>query len=197
VSDELNPNTCYEVSGVVVPTALAGHPGLELCNTFAGWDEPEGREYLLTYDHLVVWARERELIGDASAAALVGRRGRAADAVLDRTRSLRGAVYAVLTSGPVEAAWATIAQEAEEAAGAASFVRHGDGAAWVLPETLALPLRAAAAAVADLLIDPPRVGRCPGHDCGWLFVNPRGTRRWCSMAVCGNRAKVARHARRH
>jgi len=194
---ELNPNTCYEVSGVVLPTPLAGDAALELCNTYAGWDEPDGREYLASYDHLVVWARERELIADASAAALVGRHGRAADAVVDRTRSLRDAVYAVLTGRPSDVAWAVIAREAEEAAGVARLMGHGDRAAWVLPETLALPLRATAAAVADLLTDPPRIGRCPGHGCGWLFVNPRGTRRWCSMAVCGNRAKAARHARRH
>ncbi|HET7305552.1 MAG TPA: CGNR zinc finger domain-containing protein [Segeticoccus sp.] len=38
---------------------------------------------------------------------------------------------------------------------------------------------------------------CPGDDCGWLFLNPGGRRRWCSMSPCGNRAKVAAHARRH
>lgn len=36
---------------------------------------------------------------------------------------------------------------------------------------------------------------CPGEDCGWLFLDesPSGRRRWCSMAICGNRAKAKRH----
>src|SRR5438094_835516 len=40
------------------------------------------------------------------------------------------------------------------------------------------------------------VDACPSHDCGWLFTNPTGRRRWCSMALCGNRAKARRHAHR-
>jgi predicted RNA-binding Zn ribbon-like protein len=40
------------------------------------------------------------------------------------------------------------------------------------------------------------VGACPGDDCGWLFLDLRGRRRWCSMESCGNRAKVAAFARR-
>jgi predicted RNA-binding Zn ribbon-like protein len=38
------------------------------------------------------------------------------------------------------------------------------------------------------------VHTCPS--CGWLFLDPRGRRRWCSMATCGNRAKVRAHAAR-
>ena len=33
-----------------------------------------------------------------------------------------------------------------------------------------------------------------GDDCGWLFLDPRGRRRWYRMRSCGNRAKVAAHA---
>jgi predicted RNA-binding Zn ribbon-like protein len=38
------------------------------------------------------------------------------------------------------------------------------------------------------------VRTCPS--CGWLFLDARGRRRWCSMATCGNRAKVRAHAAR-
>jgi predicted RNA-binding Zn ribbon-like protein len=48
---------------------------------------------------------------------------------------------------------------------------------------------------AELLVSPQlaRVKACAG--CGWLFLDLSrpGTRRWCDMAVCGNRAKVQRH----
>jgi predicted RNA-binding Zn ribbon-like protein len=35
-----------------------------------------------------------------------------------------------------------------------------------------------------------RVHRCPGRDCGWLFLDTSGRRRWCSMDTCGSRAKM-------
>jgi predicted RNA-binding Zn ribbon-like protein len=38
-----------------------------------------------------------------------------------------------------------------------------------------------------------RVKACPGPDCGWVFRDRsrNGSRRWCDMAECGNRAKGA------
>ena len=50
-----------------------------------------------------------------------------------------------------------------------------------------------------LLRDPGRLGRvslCPGRDCGWLFLNASGRRRWCSMSTCGSREKMRRLYRR-
>src|SRR5207248_399942 len=50
---------------------------------------------------------------------------------------------------------------------------------------------------ADLLTnaDRRRVRRCANDACLWLFVDESkaGTRRWCDMASCGNRAKSRRH----
>ena len=39
----------------------------------------------------------------------------------------------------------------------------------------------------------PRLKACRGDDCRWVFIdNSRNrSRRWCAMAECGNRAKVA------
>ncbi len=44
-----------------------------------------------------------------------------------------------------------------------------------------------------------RIRRCQGVNCAIPFVDTSrpGTRRWCSMDRCGNRAKVAAHRRRH
>lgn len=46
------------------------------------------------------------------------------------------------------------------------------------------------------LPEPERLKIC-GH-CGWLFLDrsKNRSRFWCDMAVCGNRAKAARHYRR-
>lgn len=42
-------------------------------------------------------------------------------------------------------------------------------------------------------LPPNRIGACPA--CGWIFldVTRGGRRRWCNMAICGNRTKVKRH----
>ena len=51
----------------------------------------------------------------------------------------------------------------------------------------------------DLLGDrPDRLRQCEHERCALWFLDTsrNGTRRWCSMASCGNRAKAARHYRR-
>lgn len=44
-----------------------------------------------------------------------------------------------------------------------------------------------------------RVRRCANDKCLYLFADDsrNGTRRWCSMSMCGNRAKAHRHYRRN
>jgi len=37
------------------------------------------------------------------------------------------------------------------------------------------------------------IRRCANPDCVLLFMDSSGRRKWCSMKICGNRAKVARH----
>jgi len=43
--------------------------------------------------------------------------------------------------------------------------------------------------------DPSRIRRCAHPECVLYFydTSPKRSRRWCSMAGCGNRAKAARH----
>jgi predicted RNA-binding Zn ribbon-like protein len=51
--------------------------------------------------------------------------------------------------------------------------------------------------VGDLLLRSKerRVRRCANPECLWLFIDESrmGTRRWCDMTSCGNRAKARRH----
>ncbi|WP_233851505.1 CGNR zinc finger domain-containing protein [Paraburkholderia sp. HD33-4] len=68
---------------------------------------------------------------------------------------------------------------------------------WKSPESLLMPI---AEALARLVCDEDftQVKACEGPRCTLLFADhTRGhARRWCSMAVCGNRAKVAAHRQR-
>jgi predicted RNA-binding Zn ribbon-like protein len=65
------------------------------------------------------------------------------------------------------------------------------------------PAAATLAAVARSAIallggpDRDRLRRCEGEHCILVFVAAHPRRRWCSPNVCGNRARVARHYRRH
>ncbi|MFF7637711.1 CGNR zinc finger domain-containing protein [Kitasatospora sp. NPDC008050] len=59
-----------------------------------------------------------------------------------------------------------------------------------------LPAWQAAADYLRLLAEAPeRIRSCAHPDCVLHFhdISKNGTRRWCSMASCGNRAKASRH----
>lgn len=118
-----------------------------------------------------------------------------------RAHRLREALYRLLLDPRDGEAFRAVAGVAQTAVRATVLRAAPDGRAYrVLPASvgLALPLLAVARAAEDLLADPRRhrVRACPGDDCGWLFIDERGRRRWCDMSSCGNRAKVRAHAAR-
>ena len=59
-----------------------------------------------------------------------------------------------------------------------------------------LALARLAAEAVNLLARPSALGACEAPGCVLYFVRDRPRRQWCS-AACGNRARVARHYRRH
>ena len=68
---------------------------------------------------------------------------------------------------------------------------------WRSPESLLLPIgEALARCVCEE--DFINIRACEGHSCTLIFADRtrRRGRRWCSMAVCGNRAKQAAHRNR-
>jgi predicted RNA-binding Zn ribbon-like protein len=68
---------------------------------------------------------------------------------------------------------------------------------WRSADSLLLPIaEVLATCISDE--DFSYVKACEGHQCTLLFADhTRGhARRWCSMALCGNRAKVAAHRQR-
>ena len=81
------------------------------------------------------------------------------------------------------------------------IARTGSGFAWrVKPiEEPSIPslLAPVVWSAANLLTGPhlARVRHCANERCLWLFYDDSksGTRRWCSMSACGNRAKAHRH----
>jgi predicted RNA-binding Zn ribbon-like protein len=70
---------------------------------------------------------------------------------------------------------------------------------WATKAPVAVALgRIAADAILQLSREPERLGRCAREDCGALILSRSRSepRRWCSMELCGNRAKVAAYRAR-
>ncbi|MEJ8633861.1 BTAD domain-containing putative transcriptional regulator [Streptomyces sp. MS2.AVA.5] len=178
-----------------LPWNTSGHPALEFCNTYAGWGGPElpGSEWLRGYSTLAVWAGHLDLAEDRFVSRLLEQARRhpaEAAAALEEARDFRGRLYTCLTAPDDGRAFTAVAAVAEEAAKASVFVRGEDGLGrWRLPPGagLRLPLRAVAHSAAELLADPRRflIRACPGEQCGWLFLDESGRRRWCSLGTYG------------
>jgi predicted RNA-binding Zn ribbon-like protein len=133
--------------------------------------------------------------------AMGERDARACAAALDQARALRDTVRDVLGAlaarRALKAEWiAAINQALVWGAGSLRLERQGRG--WTEPFRALAPI---ARAAADLVAQPRggEIKRCANPRCVLYFRDRSRAhrRRWCSMAVCGNRMKVAAHARRH
>jgi predicted RNA-binding Zn ribbon-like protein len=189
----------------MVPDHVAGHLALELCNTRAGWGDTHSREYLVDERSVLAWALDHDLVtGPLPALPAVRPRARPLGLVLQ----LRELAYPVLTGAGDPALLDRLGATVSALRSGARLTADGDGRPrWrigaAVPSTtdptalddIALEL---ALAVESLVTSSARhdVGACAGVGCGWLFLDPRHRRRWCSMAACGNRAKARRHAER-
>lgn len=188
------------VDGLLLPVPVAGHAALELCNTRAGWHTPTPRDYLVGYGELAVWARENSLIPRATTDLLLAEaadRPRAAAVALGTARTLRENLYDAFVGSSSDAAAAAVRHAARALTDATPTQDHG----WRLTPAAALraPVDAFALAALPLLQGGLSAGvhRCAGEGCGWLFLDPTHRRRWCTMAICGNRAKARRYVERH
>ena len=190
---------------------IADAPGLDFLNSIAT-PADEVVEWIGCGEDLLGWLEQARLVPDAvlaslRASALPGE----LDAIAAQARALRewfrGFVLEhkgkSLRSGALaqlEPLNALLARE-EEFGRIVPLTRSQPGVArsgfeyqarrrWRSPDTLLLPI---ARTLADLVCkeDFRRVKGCEGSACVLLFMDRTnsGVRRWCSMAVCGNRAK--------
>ncbi|MCC6382399.1 MAG: CGNR zinc finger domain-containing protein [Dehalococcoidia bacterium] len=190
---------------------MAGNLALDFANT-AGMHEPLNDEHLVDYEALAAWAAAAGLLDEAAARGLAAR-GRArpeeASAALAAALRLRLAVYRLAAAAVAGSAPPAAAVQVLDAALGDTFSRlrvvpAAEGLAWQwqgAAEDLASPLWPVALSAARLFSAPERLARvreCGGDRCQWLFLDTsrNGTRRWCSMAACGNRAKAKRHYQR-
>lgn len=189
---------------------IAGDLAVEFANTAA--PERDGGSALGSWRDLVDFLELRGGINREEGArlrALGEVDAHACAAALERALELRATVRAILEAlaarRPLRADWvAGVNQALGWGTGASRLVRQGRGWRLAFASTLADPLWALAPiarSAADLAAEgrAATVRKCANPRCILYFRDtsrPR-RRRWCSMAVCGNRMKVAAHARRH
>jgi predicted RNA-binding Zn ribbon-like protein len=173
---------------------LGGSLSVDFANT-VDWTEADaeiaGTDALLEPDSLERWGARMEV---------AGRPGGPEE--LELARGLRTALHLVFSA---------LAQEQEpdpfslsrlrfayaQAVAAGTLTQREDGGFgldWRPDEPRRVRFAVAADAVA-LLADPARLARlhrCPGRECGWIFLDTSGRRRWCSMGTCGSREKMRR-----
>ncbi|MHB8645826.1 MAG: CGNR zinc finger domain-containing protein [Thermomicrobiales bacterium] len=185
---------------------------LDFANTLG--DRPAARpheEVLHSYADLVAWGEAAGIISGDEAAdyrRAAERHPSDADAAFTRAIDLREAIYRVFSAGAagaeppaddleiVNAAIAEAMAHARLVSADGHFHRQWayDGSAL---DGMLWPV---AWSVAELLTaeELHRVHECAGDRCSWLFLDTskNGSRRWCSMETCGNRAKARRHRER-
>ena len=188
---------------------VTDRPSLNFANTVDPREGSGAVDYLQTYADLAAWAARAGVVSQATASRLV-RRARARSAhsgrAFERARQLREAIYRIFcrlaTHRPVFAAdLALLRAGFYDALSAARLEQHGRSFRWRLGEHLEVIRWKIARDAVELLESGllERLKRCAGSgDCGWVFIDTskNSSRRWCSMAGCGNRAKARRHLRR-
>lgn len=172
----------YDTIGESVP--------LDLVNTVSWRNDPARRHDRLTDpDRLAEWV---------VLAGVSERRLAVSEDVLASVKSLRETLYRVLTAEtPAPRDLAELKKSVIAA------YRHADlepalPLRWTVPLENAAALPHALALAAEELLrsdDLAQVRECAGPGCGWLFADHtrNRSRRWCSSADCGNRARAKRH----
>jgi predicted RNA-binding Zn ribbon-like protein len=171
-----------------------GTLALDFANS-VDWTEDEheivATDALLEPDSLDRWGRRL---------GVAGRPGGPEE--LELARGVRSALHHIFSAlaretEPDDFSLARVRFAYAQAVAAGTLVRREDGGFgldWSPEESRRVRFAVVADAV-ELLGDPARMARlhrCPGRNCGWVFLDVSGRRRWCSMATCGSREKMRR-----
>ena len=184
---------------------------LAFINTLSGRPTSAPVERLDSYEALVSWAQEQQVISGAAADRLgaeARRHPHQAAAVLARAKDFREALNGL--AGAIDAGrqpnagvLKTIGECLAGAYANGRLVPHEGGLQWVASgeDDLDRVLWEIGRAAGRLVVSPrlARVRACAAHDCGWWFVDDtkNRSRRWCDMKLCGNREKLRRFRKKN
>jgi predicted RNA-binding Zn ribbon-like protein len=177
---------------------------LDFCNTRSNRQTPPTIEHLPDYSELLRWTESAKILSPKEVLhlrAIAAAHPREAKKVVERAWRVREAFFELLAGqGDLD----LINREISEAMAHTRLQRAGRR--FIIDfecDDLAAPLYFVARSMMELLTssDLERVRMCEmseSSECAWIFLDPtkNHTRRWCSMASCGNRAKARRHYQR-
>jgi len=189
---------------------IGGEIAVDFANTVSLEGEEAGR--FRSWRDLVDFLELRGAVsrGEGTALRAMGERdARACAAAFEQALELRALIRTVLAAlagrRPPQAGWVDAVNRALAlGVGSARLGRQGRGWRLDFAPVVDEPVRALAPiarSIADLIAQGggARIRKCANPRCVLYFrdTSRTGRRRWCSMAVCGNRMKVAAHIRRH
>src|SRR5690606_28038727 len=182
---------------------VGGHPALDFLNSVSHWTIPATREYLGEPGDALAYGVATGILSEGEAAELGPRLGDAALRELHAFRARLQRVVSALASGNAAPADDLARLSADHSAAiAASALREADGRLAIevtqdAASATVLRHRVVLQAI-ELLTsaEMSKVKSCPA--CGWYFLDTsrNHSRRWCSMAVCGNSEKARRYYRK-
>jgi len=191
---------------------LIAAPRDDLClgyvNTLMWRGSEPPTETLHEFGELLAWLEKSAGVAPAALQPLrawAREHPKKAGGLFEESIALREALFrifgAIAAGEPVrDADFAALRDSVAEAPARRQIARADGAYAWRLdalrpsvPGLLAPVLWSAG----DLMLKSGehRIRRCANAKCLWLFVDASksGTRRWCDMSSCGNRAKAQRH----
>jgi predicted RNA-binding Zn ribbon-like protein len=192
-------------------TELLLAPHHALCLDFANtlcWRGSTRDESLHSLADVVQWcAASGAVLAGGVEAAMAWVRGNPAQSarVFNEAIAIREAIYRIfhaVAAGtkPANDDVAALNRALKRTLARVAVERNGAGFGWrvaAMRPTAPALLAAVLWSAGDLLTGPQlkRVRECANGQCLWLFLDDskNGTRRWCSMQSCGNRAKAHRH----
>jgi len=193
------------VTGRLLPV-LGGALCLDFVNTIDPRLQPPREDFLPTFEALINWAA---FVGTADVAEVQSLSAEAegdpmqAAQVHHRAIELREALFELFRPprrpGQHPAGLAVFNKELRRALAETELTRDASHYRLAPRPSARLDriLWPVARSAVELLTsaDLDHVRECDGRGCGWLFrdTSKAGRRRWCSMAICGNRAKARRH----
>jgi predicted RNA-binding Zn ribbon-like protein len=191
---------------------LVQAPREDFCLAFANtryWrGSAEPTEALGSFADVVAWCEGAKLLDRASAVGLQqwgARRNGEAAALFEEVIAARETIYRLFSAtasggAVIDADVEMLNRQLEQAPGRAGVTIAEAGNMWRLPPATATSASLLAPVLwsaGDLLVGDrlASVRLCANEKCRWLFLDDSksGTRRWCSMSSCGNRAKAHRH----
>jgi len=189
---------------------IGGNAALDFVNTVSHWTETPA-DRLDGVEEFAIWAVVAGLIDEEDQARLVGeiaRDRKMMDRFYQSARRLRGALWRIFSAVAAgeqtdKEDLATLNEWKVRSARHSQIVYQGDGFRRRCTQeapALERALRMIVEAAEELLLNGrlDRLHTCGGGDCEWMFLDlsKNGRRRWCSMATCGNDAKVKKFRKR-